>query len=236
MSVRGAGEPAFTDPEVTLETDYAETAEPGTVRYVCQTAQDDTFHAEYWGEWAWLAGRECGTACVSMALSWLGVDAEPKDLAAWWVARYGTFATVFRDVPEAAAEENMDFLTAWENYTAGDGLYSPPLLRLSAALNPYRSGNTHYVLVIGRYATGDYAAVNPAEYAPLRLTLAQSGDGYAITVTGSDGAVLRASESAGDMQVVQYHVAALPERSAPLPPVHRLNSRCGEPGVRERTE
>ena len=63
--------------------DYTKNADvkTGTVRYVCQVpAYTDLFCPEYWGSYTNYANHECFTACISMALSYLGLDATPGAL------------------------------------------------------------------------------------------------------------------------------------------------------------
>lgn len=201
---------AAADPAGLVEYGYSPQPEAGRVRYVCQQAEDDTFYEEYWGEWATWAGQECGTACISMALSYLGIDAEPKDLAEWWISRMGFFGAVFRDVPEAQAQEQVPFFQAWDNYTDGTGLYSPIVLRLSPELNPYQTGNSHYVLVLGQYEDGAWAAADPAVPELLRLFIREDGLSYQVEVETAEGAVLSGKADAAQLQLVQYHVDALP--------------------------
>lgn len=65
----------------------------GTVRYVCQVpAYSDLFCSDYWGSYGNYANHECFTACISMALSYLGLDATPGALGDYWRSRghYGT--------------------------------------------------------------------------------------------------------------------------------------------------
>lgn len=57
----------------------------GTVRYICQVpAYTDLFCPEYWGSYVGYANHECFTACISMALSYLGIDATPGALGDYW--------------------------------------------------------------------------------------------------------------------------------------------------------
>ena len=205
-----AEEAAAADPAGLVEYGYSPQPEAGRVRYVCQQAEDDTFYEEYWGEWATWAGQECGTACISMALSYLGIDAEPKDLAEWWISRMGFFGAVFRDVPEAQAQEQVPFFQAWDNYVGGQGLYSPVVLRLPPELNPYQTGNSHYVLVLGQYEDGAWAAADPAVPELLRLFIREDGLSYQVEVETADGTILSGKADTDQLQLVQYHVDALP--------------------------
>lgn len=53
----------------------------GTVRYISQVpSYTDQFCADYWGSYVGYANHECFTACISMALSYLGIDATPGAL------------------------------------------------------------------------------------------------------------------------------------------------------------
>ena len=75
--------------------EYAKNADvkTGTVRYVCQVpAYSDLFCSDYWGSYTNYANHECFTACISMALSYLGLDATPGALGDYWRSRghYGT--------------------------------------------------------------------------------------------------------------------------------------------------
>ena len=79
----------------------------GTVRYICQVpAYTDLFCPEYWGSYVGYANHECFTACISMALSYLGIDATPGALGDYWRSggHYGTpFATTPEDVAFSGA-------------------------------------------------------------------------------------------------------------------------------------
>lgn len=59
---------------------YEDWAGKGQIRYVSQLKEPEV---NGWGEFAWRAGGECTTACISMAMSYLGVDASPEDILAW---------------------------------------------------------------------------------------------------------------------------------------------------------
>ena len=70
--------------------EYAKNADvkTGTVRYVCQVpAYSDLFCSDYWGSYGNYANHECFTACISMALSYLGLDATPGALGDYWLNR-----------------------------------------------------------------------------------------------------------------------------------------------------
>lgn len=75
----------------------------GTVRYVCQVpAYSDLFCSDYWGSYGNYANHECFTACISMALSYLGLDATPGALGDYWRSR-GHYGTPFATTPDDVA-------------------------------------------------------------------------------------------------------------------------------------
>ena len=85
--------------------EYAKNADvkTGTVRYVCQVpAYSDLFCSDYWGSYGNYANHECFTACISMALSYLGLDATPGALGDYWLS-CGHYGTPFATTPPSAA-------------------------------------------------------------------------------------------------------------------------------------
>lgn len=85
--------------------EYAKNADvkTGTVRYVCQVpAYTDLFCPEYWGSYTNYANHECFTACISMALSYLGLDATPGALGDYWRSR-GHYGAPFATTPDDVA-------------------------------------------------------------------------------------------------------------------------------------
>lgn len=143
----------------------------GTVRYVCQVpAYTDLFCAEYWGSYGNYANHECFTACISMALSYLGIDATPGTLGDYWRSRghYGApFATTPEDVAFSGATYSTTSLAeAIARYVGGEGSYSPPIIHL----NGY-SANGHYVMIIGQVSATEYRVLDPAMKSIYSMTL-----------------------------------------------------------------
>ena len=68
------------EPYALIETGYSQSVNCGTVRYMSQTSSSRYFNSAYWGSWASQAGIECGTASISMSLSYIGVNKTPKDI------------------------------------------------------------------------------------------------------------------------------------------------------------
>ena len=153
--------------------EYAKNADvkTGTVRYVCQVpAYSDLFCSDYWGSYGNYANHECFTACISMALSYLGLDATPGALGDYWRSRghYGTpFATTPDDVAFSGATYSKASLAeAIARYVGGEGSYSPPIIHL----NGY-SANGHYVMIIGQVSATEYRVLDPAVKSIYSMTL-----------------------------------------------------------------
>ena len=143
----------------------------GTVRYICQVpAFTDLFCPEYWGSYVGYANHECFTACISMALSYLGIDATPGALGDYWrsCGHYGApFATTPEDVGFSGATYSKTSLAeAIARYVGGEGSYSPPIIHL----NSY-SANGHYVMIIGQVSATEYRVLDPAHQTIYTMTL-----------------------------------------------------------------
>jgi len=169
----GAAAASRVDAAPYASVEYAKNADvkTGTVRYVCQVpAYTDLFCAEYWGSYGNYANHECFTACISMALSYLGIDATPGALGDYWRSRghYGApFATTPEDVAFSGATYSKTSLAeAIARYVGGEGSYSPPIIHL----NGY-SANGHYVMIIGQVSATEYRVLDPAVKSIYSMTL-----------------------------------------------------------------
>lgn len=143
----------------------------GTVRYISQVpSYTDQFCADYWGSYVGYANHECFTACISMALSYLGIDATPGALGDYWRSRghYGTpFATTPEDVGFCGATYYKTSLAeAISRYVGGEGSYSPPIIHLDSY-----SANGHYVMIIGQVSATEYRVLDPAYQTIYTMTL-----------------------------------------------------------------
>ncbi len=171
---------------------YSETVTPGTIRYVSQIRSSDVFYPEYWGRFAGYAYNECGTASISMALSAIGIDKTPEDLGNYWISKGYTwgvpFSTVLSDVPLAQGGETYDFEMAFKRYMEGGGYYSPVIIYFTAATNPNRTGNRHFVVVNEKNEDGSYNAVNPSDKSILNLRIDKTqGGSLFVKVFGKKG-------------------------------------------------
>ena len=127
---------------------YEDWAGKGQIRYVSQLKEPEV---NGWGKFAWRAGGECTTACISMAMSYLGVDASPEDILAWSTKTVLTSSYGLEEVEPSEltavlidAEKGRETLTAMIEAYENDetGATSPVLLYLSGA------GHYHALLLI----------------------------------------------------------------------------------------
>ncbi len=183
---------SFANTPVYPDYTYSENVTPGTIRYVSQIRSSDVFYPEYWGRFAGYAYNECGTASISMALSAIGIDKTPEDLGNYWISKGYTwgvpFSTVLSDVPLAEGGETYNFEMAFNRYMEGNGAYSPVIIYFTAATNPNRTGNRHFVVVNEKNEDGSYNAVNPSDKSTLNLRIDKTqGGSLFVKVFGKKG-------------------------------------------------
>ena len=159
-------------PYAPVEYNYSARAQAGTIRFVQQLSFSPYFYEAYWGQYASYAGHECLTACISMALSYVGVSATPAELGDYWNMKGYTggvpFSTVQWDTQGfgGSYKKASSLDNAMANYLNGNGTYSPAVIHL----NTY-SANGHWVLVAGKVNANTYLIVDPANDRPWTLTL-----------------------------------------------------------------
>lgn len=165
-------------PYAQIEYDYSSEVQCGTIRFINQIISGPLFCSDYWQEWEWKyisgvyygPGSECGTACMSMALSYVGVNKTPND-----ILDYGDGLTYFKDWGDASVSKLpvSDFYAAMENYINGNGRYSPPVIHL-----PNYSNRGHYVVVIGKIDDETYEILDPNNCAVTTMTISGSSAKY----------------------------------------------------------
>lgn len=158
-------------PYAGVEYDETEQVHAGTIRYVSQLSSMDTFYPSYWGDYVGAAGYECYTACISMALSYIGCNATPQALGDYWLDKGYTggvpFATTPHDVAAFHATcSELSLGAAVANYQSGCGKYSPPIIHLTTY-----SANGHYVLLAGQTSDTEYLVVDPADATLWRISI-----------------------------------------------------------------
>jgi len=161
-----------------IEYSYTTNVTSGTIRYICQDNTSGYFYKNYWGTWADKSTHECLTACISMDLSYVGVNVTPAQ-----ILDEGSGSTRPAYNWGGAVYSSIDFDTAFSNYLTGNGKYSPPIIHL----NNY-STSGHYVLVIARKSDNEYYVSDPYQSNTWILTRSGSSftyDYYGKSVTDS---------------------------------------------------
>ena len=139
-----------------IEYGYTNKVEVGTIRYISQIKSSKYFYSNYWPSSAFGGysgpGNECGTASISMALSYVGVNKTPKEILEknngytyfdGWGVKYLT----------------TNIATGMSNYLNGNGKYSPVIVHFTTG---YSSG-THFVLLIDQLSPTSWLVLDPAK-------------------------------------------------------------------------
>ena len=146
----------------------------GELRYVSQLNDVDSYG---WGKYAGRAGSECTTACISMALSYLGIDASPEaildySLSTVLASTYGIEGIRASDLTcsMVSAEAGYEvFLQMMERYEKSrDAGVSPVLLYLSGA------GHNHALVVFAEEGE-DYLVLDPVPRGIHRIRISEEG-------------------------------------------------------------
>lgn len=192
-------------PRVSYE--YSSSAVYGEVRYVAQIKTDEYYYDGYWGKFKDYSSNECGTACISMALSYLGIECTPEELGDYWIMKgytQGTpFSTVFYDVPYASGGHTYDFFAAFERYKKGEA--SPVIIYFTRKNNPYMSGNRHFVMLTEKVGEDEYIAVDPASSKERRVTVRKNDDGtLTVGTLSKQGTFITDTETEAELCSAQY--------------------------------
>lgn len=185
--------------EVQMEFDYSDSVIAGTIRYISQVPTGEHFHAEYWPEnnFGRYSGatRECKTSCISMALSYLGIDRTPADML---LANNG--ATKVDGW--GATYKSVDVSSGMTDYLTGKGIFSPVLIHL-----PKYSENGHYILLIGKKMENVYQALDPWECAVTSVEI----DGKNATYMKSGKVIYDTIDQSGQWYLEEMQVAEVPD-------------------------
>lgn len=133
------GEKATCTSYARLQYGYTPEVQVGTIRYISQIAGSGLFDWNYWGSWGNQAGIECGTASISMAMSYIGVNLTPQQI----LDAYGGL-TCFTGW--GVVDLSPDVAGGVEQYINGQGQYSPVIVHL-----PTYSQLGHYVVLSENY-------------------------------------------------------------------------------------
>lgn len=164
-------------PYASIEYGYSSTVNCGTIRYISQSTGDSYFNWSYWPAKAFGSysnpGTECGTASISMALSYIGINETPKAM----LEKYdGVTQFIGWDGSTHTWESSIG--SAMDKYINGKGKYSPPVIHISKY-----SSLGHYVVVIGKISDTSYQILDPAARAVTIMNI--SGNSATYTKGGS---------------------------------------------------
>lgn len=157
------GEKATCTSFARLQYGYTSEVQVGTIRYISQIAGSGLFDWNYWGSWGNQAGIECGTASISMAMSYIGVNLTPQQI----LDAHGGL-TCFTGW--GVADLSPDVAGGMEQYMNGQGQYSPLIVHL-----PTYSQLGHYVVLIGKVSDSEYLVLDCAQNSTWVMTV---GDGF----------------------------------------------------------
>lgn len=172
-------------PHAKIEYGYAAGVSTGTIRYISQVPTYSYYNSAYWGSrWENQARSECLTACMSMALSYVGVNKTPQN-----ILDAGNGLTYPGWKWGNASSLSPTFDTAISNYMNGSGKYSPVIIWL-----PYTSGD-HWILVVGRISGNTYLVADPWN--------GSHGTIWQATISGNTISYWNGSQSFG--RIYQYY-------------------------------
>ena len=157
------GEKATCTSYAKIRYEYDPEVQVGTIRYISQLAGSGLFDWSYWGGWGNQAGIECGTASISMALSYVGVNLTPQQI----LDAHGGL-TCFTGW--GVVDLSPDVAGGVEQYINGRGQYSPVIVHL-----PTYSQLGHYVVLIGKVSDSEYLVLDCAQNSTWVMTV---GDGF----------------------------------------------------------
>lgn len=178
-------------PEV---NEYSSGVKIGNIRRVSQKSNLYNNGWTYSGcDFTSVAGVECGAACSSMAVSFLGVNISPGEIcyrSGGGSLNFNTLWINWNNIKSSIASGN-NFESYFNRYYDDKSYkYSPVIVHLTR----YPGSNTHYVVVVGRNNNGTYKIVDPIDcYSTWDATIT---GGY---ITGLNGGV-----SCGIDQIIQY--------------------------------
>ena len=141
------------DPNVTLST--ANEIQDGQIRYITQKSTNPYYNKSgHWGSYT--AIKYCWAACISMSLSYLGVDQLPKDILKGSTNEDKSP----RIIQGATYRDKVSLAEAVEDYVNGNGAYSPPIISWTGECYGTKK---HVLMVIGRKADNIYEVTDPLE-------------------------------------------------------------------------
>jgi len=170
-----------------VQYSYTNSTPVGTIRYIAQNSGSEYFSWNYWPTSSFggysSPSTECGTACISMALSYVGVNRTPKELlestngytGSMW-GKQGNATSRAITISEAGISSAMN------NYINGNGKYSP----LCVYIQPFSATSSmHWVLLVGKISENTYLALNPWHSSGTNGTFTLQVNGSKATYNGT---------------------------------------------------
>ncbi len=175
-------------PYTKVEYGYSANVSCGTIRYIAQNRSSEHFSWNYWptnsfGGYTGGPEIECGTACISMSLSYVGVNRTPKALLEatngftgnMWVQQDSA-------TPKAITKSASAISSAMDDYINGNGKYSP----LCVYIVPFSATSSmHWVLLVGKIGSNKYLALNPWHTSGTNATFTIQINGSTATYNGT---------------------------------------------------
>ena len=161
-------------PYANIEYSYSASVRCGTIRYMSQVTTDSYFNWNYWPSGAFGGysnpGNECGTASISMALSYIGISKTPKEI----LEPYNGYTQFIGWGGSSHTSMGASSITtAMSNYINGNGKYSPPVIHL-----PGYSSAGHYVVVVGQISSNTYQILDPWQRQVTSMTINGTSASY----------------------------------------------------------
>ena len=142
-----------TPPYARIEYGYSASVSTGTIRYISQNTASSYFSWNYWPANSFGGYNEprleCGTASISMALSYIGVNKTPNT-----ILRANNGETIFDGWGVATSSPSI--VRGMNNYINGNGKYSPLIIHL-----PKYAPAGHWVILTGKKSDSVYQVVDP---------------------------------------------------------------------------
>lgn len=172
-------------PEV--QYSYTNSTSAGMIRYIAQNSGSEYFSWNYWPTSSFggysSPSTECGTACISMALSYVGVNRTPKELLESTNGYTGSmWGTQGNATSRAITISEAGISSAMNNYINGNGKYSP----LCVYIQPFSATSSmHWVLLVGKISENTYLALNPWHSSGTNGTFTLQVNGSKATYNGT---------------------------------------------------
>lgn len=170
---------------------YKDGVSIGSIRRV---SQQSDLYANGWvynnKDYTGIASGECGAACSSMAVSYLGVNISPGEICYKSDTGSGVW-TQWISWSGITPQIGSSFTDYYNNYENDESYkYSPVIIHLRV----YPGSDTHYVVVIGKNPDGTYKICDPIE----------AHSSWDATINGNYITGINGRVSCNIDQVIQY--------------------------------